>query len=107
MTYEEIMVNNNYPISEEEKGYIYMATLNIEGMTIIMQDLLKSMQYEYNTNVTISIGIKDVSRIKEWFDGMKEGGKITCELQEMPWSKCYGALKDKFGISWQFMYDEN
>jgi PhnB protein len=27
------------------------------------------------------------------------------ELQETFWSKCYGSLKDKFGIEWQLSYD--
>lgn len=28
------------------------------------------------------------------------------ELQETYWSKCYGSLKDKFGIAWQLSYHE-
>jgi PhnB protein len=27
---------------------------------------------------------------------------ITMELQETFWSKCYGALADKYGVNWMF-----
>jgi phage FluMu gp28-like protein len=61
----------------------------------MMQDLFKSMQYKYDTNIIISIGMNDVQKVSKWFNKMKDGGKITCDLREMPWSKIYGSLKDK------------
>jgi hypothetical protein len=27
------------------------------------------------------------------------------ELQETPWSKCYGSVVDKFNIEWQFSHE--
>lgn len=103
MTYGSVPSNPAAPpISEEEKDYVVMATMNIHGMPIMFQDLMKPMQTTFNSNITVSIGSREESDIRNWFDKMKEGGMVTCPLQPMPWSKCYGAVKDKFGTSWQF-----
>jgi len=34
------------------------------------------------------------------FAALKEGSKVSMELQETFWSKCFGSLTDKFGIIW-------
>ena len=44
-------------------------------------------------------------RLESAFDKLKEGGSVGMELQETFWSKCYGSLKDKFGIEWQFSHE--
>ena len=36
--------------------------------------------------------------MKEAFQKLKEGGSVMMELQEVPWSKVYGSLTDKFNI---------
>lgn len=107
MDYSQVPQDPARPISDEEKSYVVFAHLNIAGMNITMQDLLKPMQSDFNSNITISIGTPNISEITDWFNAMKDGGTVTCHLQEMPWSKYYGAVKDKFGTSWQFMYEES
>jgi len=41
-----------------------------------------------------------VTAATEIFNALKEGGEVFMELQETFWSKCFGSLKDKFGINW-------
>lgn len=102
ITYGDLPQDPNFTISESEKNYIMSATINICGLNIMIQDLLKPMQTEYKSNITISIDAAEETTVTDWFHKMSEGGEITCPLQEMPWSKCYGAVKDRFGIPWQF-----
>lgn len=37
---------------------------------------------------------------KAAFEALKEGGEVSMKIQETFWSKCFGSLTDKFGISW-------
>ncbi len=37
------------------------------------------------------------------WEKLVEGGEVLMPLQEYPFSKHYGWLKDKFGVSWQFI----
>lgn len=41
--------------------------------------------------------------LKELWDKLIDGGKALMPLQEYPFSKQYGWVQDKFGISWQLM----
>ena len=54
----------------------------------------------------LTIAMKDMDEIKSIFGKLKEGGTVDMELQETFWSKCYGSVIDKFGIPWQFNYDD-
>ncbi len=49
---------------------------------------------------------KNIDDLKSWYEQLKEGGTVGMELQETFWSKLYGQLTDKFGISWQFNFEE-
>ncbi len=101
-TYGQLPPDPSFPISEEEKDYVMSATMNIQGLDIMVQDLVKAMQKPYDNNITISVSTSDKETVNRWFQTMEEGGQATCPLQAMPWSQWYGAVKDKFGTSWQF-----
>lgn len=102
MTYGSLPKNPNFQISEDEENYVFQASISVGGLDIMIQDLLKPMQIDYNNNITLSVNTQDEANVRRWFEIMSEGGQVTCPMQEMPWSKLYGAVKDKFGTSWQF-----
>lgn len=37
------------------------------------------------------------------WEKLAEGGKVRMEIGEYPWSKRYGWIEDKFGVSWQLI----
>lgn len=102
MTYGSLPENPHFQLSEEEKNYVFQSSINVGGLDIMIQDLLKPMQIAYNNNITLSVNTQDETNVRKWFEIMSVGGQVTCPMQEMPWSKLYGAVKDKFGTSWQF-----
>lgn len=102
LTYGCLPPNPGFVLSEEEKSYIYQSQIHIGGLEIMVQDLLKPMQMQYNNNITISVSTQSEGDVRKWYDAMADAGRIACPLQAMPWSKLYGAVKDKFGTSWQF-----
>lgn len=99
--YRDLPQNPNFTISQDELDYVIIATMNIDGTNIMFQDLLKFMQQEFNSNVTISVKRSTVDEVTKLFNKLSEDGTVTCQLQKMEWSEWYGALKDKFGTSWQ------
>jgi PhnB protein len=98
--------NEEMPIAEEVKKLIMHASLNINGSTMMFQDVFPGMPLEIGNNINLTISSKDKDEIKAWFSKLEEGGIVSMELQETFWSKYYGAVIDKFGIPWQFNYDE-
>ena len=63
------------------------------------------MPFATGNNISLAVVSMNLDKMKSYFRKMKEGGHVDLELQETFWSPCYGKLTDKFGIEWQFSYD--
>jgi PhnB protein len=105
MTFGETPPNPEFALPEEAKNLVMHTRLNVMGSIVMFSDVFPGMPFVAGNNISLAIGSKNVDEIKSLFHKLKEGGKVGMELQETFWSKCYGSLKDKFGIEWQFNYD--
>jgi PhnB protein len=104
MTFGETPPDPSFTLPEEAKNLVMHTRLNISGSNVMFSDVFPGMPFVQGNNVTLSIVTENLDEIKTWFNKLKEGGKVTMDLQETFWSKCYGNLTDKFGIGWQFNY---
>jgi len=102
MTFGEAPADPDYPLPDEAKNLIMHTRLNISGSTVMFSDVFPNMPFTAGNNISLSVGLDDMDRLKSLFRQLKEGGKVDMELQETFWSKCYGSVTDKFGIGWQF-----
>jgi PhnB protein len=73
--------------------------LNIDGSNVMFSDTFPGMPFIEGNNITLAVVNKDQEYITTVFNRLKEGGKVGMELQETFWSKLYGQVTDKFGIS--------
>lgn len=105
MTFGEAPPNPDYPLPEEAKNLIMHTRLNISGSNVMFSDTFLGMPFVVGNNISLAVVSKDLDEVKSLFNTLKEGGTVGMELQETFWSKCYGSVKDKFGIEWQFNYD--
>lgn len=65
--------------------------------------------FKFNSSISFFVNF-DPSRdpnakenLKKLWDKLAEGGKALMELNEYPFSKYYGWIEDKFGLSWQLI----
>ncbi|MDB5056280.1 MAG: glyoxalase [Bacilli bacterium] len=105
MTFGETPPDPKFPLPEEAKNLVMHTRLNIMGSTVMFSDVFPGMPFVAGNNISLSISSKDIDEIKALFNKLKEGGTVGMDLQETFWSKCYGNVKDKFGIEWQLNYD--
>lgn len=105
MTFGETPPNPEYPLPEEAKSLVMHTRLNISGSNVMFSDVFPGMPFVEGNNISLAIVSTDLDEITSVFSKLKEGGSVGMELQETFWSKCYGSVKDKFGIEWQFNYD--
>lgn len=105
MTFGDSPPDPAHPLPEEAKHLVMHAMLFIDGSPVMFSDVLPGMPYTEGNNINLTLMNDDTGKIKVWFDKLKEGGTVIMELQETFWSKCYGSLKDKFGIIWQLSHD--
>ncbi|MBU8877978.1 VOC family protein [Bacillus sp. FJAT-29790] len=105
MTFGESPPNPEYPLPEEAKNLVMHTRINISGSTVMFSDVFPDMPFVEGNNISLAVVSKDMDEIKSQFNKLKEGGTVALDLQETFFSKCYGQLTDKFGIAWQFSYD--
>lgn len=106
MTYGEAPPDPKAPaLPEAAKNLIMYTQLDIGGSILMFMDVFPGMQLVVGNNIVLSVGSKDMEEIKTLFNKMKVGGTVTMELQETFWSKSFGSVVDKFGVSWMFSQD--
>lgn len=104
LTFGDMPSDPSYILPEAAKNRIMHTRLNICGSLVMFSDIFPGMPYVEGNQFSLSILSDDVGRLKRYYDLLKEGGSVEMELQETHWSKCYGSLKDRFGIYWQINY---
>ena len=105
MTFRDAPPNPEFPLPEEAKNLVMHTRLTISGSNVMFSDTFPGSPFVVGNNITLAVVSKNLEEIKSSFNRLKEGGTVRMELQETFWSKCYGSVTDKFGIEWQFSYD--
>ncbi|THF72711.1 VOC family protein [Cohnella fermenti] len=96
----------NHPLPPGTENLVMHALLVIDGTRLMFSDNMPGMPYQAGDNFSITYITGDTDALKQAFDRLKVGGEVLLELQETPWSKYYGQVKDKFGVIWQLNYEE-
>lgn len=105
MTFGEAPKDPNYELPEEAKNLVLHTRLNISGSNVMFSDTFPGSPFTQGNNISLAFVSKDEEEIRSVFAALQEGGNVNMELQETFWSKCYGSLKDKFGIEWQVSHE--
>jgi len=106
LTFADVPYNPDNAVSGEMRHYVMHAKLNVRGTDLLFSDAYAGAAFVEGNNIHLTIISEDMSEVKALFNRLKEGGTVDMELQETFWSKCYGSLKDKYGIPWQLVYHE-
>ncbi|MCL2438704.1 MAG: VOC family protein [Coriobacteriia bacterium] len=81
---------------------VFDAQLKIGHDTIMLNDVMTGDTAKFDGNIMIAITFDavDAPEMLEAFDTLKEGGQVFMDICEVPWSKCFGVLVDRFGVKW-------
>ena len=105
MTFGDSPQSPDFVLPEEAKDLVLHTRLNINGSNIMFSDTFPGSPFIEGNNVSLAFVSKEEDIVKSAFNALKVGGKVSMDLQETFWSKCYGSLRDKFGIEWQFSHE--
>jgi PhnB protein len=106
MRYKEAPPSAGYQPPPGTEEYVMHCRLALpagdgaDGPVIFLCDVPEDMKVSFGDSVSIMVNMDNVEQLKSAFNALKEGGEVGMELQETFWSKCFGSLEDKFGISW-------
>ncbi len=102
MLFGDMPVEPGYPMTDEMKKLVLHAELTINDSVVMFSDTLPGMDFVVGNNINLLFNGKSEAEIKSLFNKLAMDGTITMELQATFWSKCYGALIDKYGVNWMF-----
>ncbi len=93
------------PTNENHKNKVMHSRFEFDGNIIMISDAMEGQPVSTNGNVQLSVEVESLDRIRQVFEKMSEGGKVSLPLQDMFWGAKFGMLQDKFGISWMFNHE--
>lgn len=57
--------------------------------------------FEINASISLMVISENEAELIKFWKNLSEDGKVLMELGEYPWSKHYGWVRDRFGVTWQ------
>jgi predicted 3-demethylubiquinone-9 3-methyltransferase (glyoxalase superfamily) len=88
-----------------QPGSVMTASFDIDGYSFTA--INGGPVFKINPSVSFFVHSKDEKEIDNLWKKLSVGGKVLMELNKYDWSKKYGWVEDKFGVSWQLMFMEN
>lgn len=103
------LVNEEFPIAENEGNKIMHIALPIGKNVLMANDVPESMgRVNENENRSkISVSAENKEEADRLFSGLSAGGQIEMPIMDSPWGSYFGMFRDKFGIEWMVDFDPN
>lgn len=62
--------------------------------------------FEKNASVSLMVICETEDEVQKYWNQLEDGGIVLMALDSYPWSKKYGWIRDKFGVTWQLYLGE-
>jgi predicted 3-demethylubiquinone-9 3-methyltransferase (glyoxalase superfamily) len=81
--------------------------LNLELLGQKFMILNVSSAFEINASISFMVFCENEKEVETYWKSLSEAGIILMDLGAYPWSKKYGWVRDKFGVTWQLYLGES
>lgn len=93
------------PEGSDSAGKVMHAALATQRFTLFASDQIAEMPGEvtYGNSVHLALmgrGIDALEELTVAFEKLAEGGTVTMPLEKQMWGDHYGAVVDRYGVSW-------
>jgi Uncharacterized protein conserved in bacteria len=93
-------VIENTPSGDAEIIYFELAGLQFSAISA-------GPYFKFNPSVSLMVACNSVEEVNTKWEVLSQGGTELMELGEYPFSKRYGWIQDRYGLSWQLMLVDN
>lgn len=106
MKFGDMPPEEGYELPEDAKDMVMHASIKVHGSEVMFSDGMPGSTVPFGKNINLTVVSDNLEEMTAEFNRMAEDGKVMMGLQKTFWSPAYGALEDKFGVEWQFSYDD-
>ncbi|HLR70770.1 MAG TPA: VOC family protein [Pseudogracilibacillus sp.] len=89
-----------------EEGTIMQATFELEGQEFMCIDSHITHQFTFTPSFSIYVTCDTDQEIEQLYNQLLEGGQALMPLDDYGFSKKFGWVNDRFGVSWQLDLQE-
>ncbi|NJK53506.1 MAG: VOC family protein [Leptolyngbyaceae cyanobacterium SU_3_3] len=86
---------------EGAEGAVKKAVFEVSGHKLIAFDSPVKHDFTFTPSISIFVDCDSEAELDEAFKRLAEGGEILMPLDDYGFSKEFGWLNDRFGVSWQ------
>jgi len=87
------------------EGSVMLAKFTLNGQPFICIDSPPVHAFTFTPSMSLYIDCELDAEIEKLYNALSAGGNILMPLGAYPFSKKYGWLSDKFGVSWQLNFN--
>lgn len=81
-----------------------VVTIDVFGQKMML--LNGGPMFQKNASISFMVLCETEEEVVKYWSKLSENGIVLMELGEYPWSKKYGWVRDKFGVTWQVYLGE-
>lgn len=83
------------------EGTVQTAVFSLNGRTFKCIDSPAVHEFTFTPSISFFVTTGDEASVTRYFEALSKDGKVFMPLAEYPFSKRFGWVQDRFGVSWQ------
>ncbi|MGK9253037.1 VOC family protein [Paenibacillus sp. P22] len=83
------------------EGTVKQAAFSLKGQEIMCVDSFVKHAFTFTPSFSLFLACDTEEEVERVFARLSEGGEVLMPLGEYPFSRKFGWIVDKFGVSWQ------
>lgn len=84
-----------------DEGTVMQATFTLKGQEFMCIDSNVKHQFDFTPSFSIFLTCDTEEELEKIYEKLSEGGQALMPLGDYGFSKKFGWLNDRFGVSWQ------
>lgn len=88
-----------------QKSLVMHSVLRVGQAVLMLSDSSEKKEPVPGDTVSVALDFSDANKAHRSFEALAAGGRVIEPLMQAPWGALFGALVDKFGVSWMFNCD--
>jgi predicted 3-demethylubiquinone-9 3-methyltransferase (glyoxalase superfamily) len=89
------------PGGKGPEGTVERAEFNLNGQHFIAIDSAVQHNFSFTPSISIYVGCDSEEQIDYLYAALVDGGDALMPLDNYGFSRCFGWVNDRFGVSWQ------
>lgn len=83
------------------EGKVYSATLSLPGQEIMFFDSPAEHEFGFTPAISLFVECESEDEIERLYSSLADGGKPLMPISDYGFSRRFGWVADRFGVSWQ------